>query len=89
LISGKKPNIRFSYAWWQDENLQDRHSLIADPKCPNWKKDDFSVSPDSPALDLGFELFHLDDVGPRKQTGRDHPTGLERRAEEKPEGHIE
>jgi len=45
---------------------QDTHSLIADPLFVDLSKDDFRLSPDSPAKQVGFEPFDISDVSPRK-----------------------
>ena len=88
LLPGKKP-IRFSYEWWQNSNLQDRHSLINDPECLNWKSDDYSISSDSPATEMGFVSIDMKNVGPRKSTTIDPDTSPEGNGEVKPFGHIE
>ena len=43
----------------------DRHSLVADPKFKSWKRRNFTLAKDSPALALGFTPIDLSDVGPR------------------------
>jgi hypothetical protein len=43
----------------------DQHSLVADPKVRNLDKRDFTLLPDSPAFELGFEPIDLSQVGPR------------------------
>ena len=89
LIPGNKPNIRFSFEWWQNDNLQDRHSIIKDPKCLNWKNDDFSISADSPATEVGFISIDMKDVGPRERTMIDPGKSPDGNGEAKPFGHIE
>lgn len=46
----------------------EQHSLEADPQFANPAKEDFRLSPDSPARKLGFEPIDLSKVGPRKPT---------------------
>lgn len=46
---------------------QDRHSLVADPRFADLAARDFALSPDSPALELGFQPIDLSDVGPRPE----------------------
>jgi hypothetical protein len=46
--------------------LMDRQSLYADPRFKNPAKRDFTLLPDSPAFELGFEPIDTSDVGPRK-----------------------
>jgi len=50
----------------------DHHCVVADPKCKNPAKDDFTLAPDSPAItELGFEPIDLSDVGPRPREQRE------------------
>jgi hypothetical protein len=44
----------------------ERHSVEADPRFRNPANNDFSLPPDSPALQLGFKPIDLSAVGPRK-----------------------
>jgi len=44
----------------------DHHSIYADPKFKNPAKGDFTLLPDSPAFQLGFEPIDTSDVGPRE-----------------------
>jgi hypothetical protein len=46
---------------------QDVHSVLADPKLADPANDDYRVTPDSPAIKLGFEPFDTSDVGPRSE----------------------
>jgi Right handed beta helix region len=48
---------------WQVEGF-DQHSQISDPKFMNAEKDDYRLSPDSPAWKLGFEPIPTDRIGP-------------------------
>lgn len=48
---------------WQDKGL-DRHSLIADPLFTDVKKGNFHLSPNSPALKMGFKPIPIDKIGP-------------------------
>lgn len=44
----------------------DVHSLIADPRIIDRSRDDFRLSPQSPALQLGFIPIDLQQIGIRK-----------------------
>jgi len=46
---------------------RDRHSVIADPLFADPENGDFTLSPGSPALMLGFVPIDLGDVGPREK----------------------
>lgn len=48
---------------WQGKGL-DQHSLIADPLFADIKNGDFHLSPDSPALKMGFKPIPIDKIGP-------------------------
>ena len=48
----------------------DRHSLVADPLLGDLKQCDFTLAPESPALELGFEPIDVSDVGPRSPEKR-------------------
>ena len=89
LVHGKKAGIRFSFDWWQNQNLQDRHSLIDYPGCVDWKNDDFSVRAVSPALEVGFVPIELKDAGPRKAVYDDQDSRREGEPEVRPVGHVE
>jgi hypothetical protein len=45
----------------------DRHSLAADPRLGDPRRGNFALSPDSPALSLGFVPVDLSKVGPRRR----------------------
>ncbi|MDD5705852.1 MAG: hypothetical protein PHR35_07995, partial [Kiritimatiellae bacterium] len=49
----------------------DVDSVVADPGFTNPEAGDFTLSPDSPALALGFKPFDLSTVGPRGKVGAD------------------
>jgi hypothetical protein len=49
---------------WQELGL-DRHSVNEDPRFVDPENDDFRLTEDSPAFDLGFEPIDLSEVGPR------------------------
>jgi hypothetical protein len=82
-----------SFEAWQAAGL-DKSSLVADPRFINPGALDFRVRPDSPAVDLGFENFPMDQFGVitpelkklarqghRRANGFLHPEILERRNE--------
>lgn len=50
---------------WHDE-----HSVVADPRFFDPKKDDFRLRADSPALKLGFQPINDSTVGPLQSPGR-------------------
>jgi len=67
-LSGTMPEGfkgRMTLAEWQAKGL-DVHSLFADPLFADPDNDDFRVKPESPALQLGFKNFPMDDFGSRK-----------------------
>ena len=43
----------------------EQHSVEADPRFRDPRKDDFQLAPDSPALKLGFQPIDLSNAGPR------------------------
>ncbi len=49
----------------------DRHSRVADPRFADLEAHDFTLQPDSPALEMGFEPIDMSDVGPRPKGQRD------------------
>ena len=80
-----------SFERWQAAGL-DEHSLLADPRFVNPAGLDFQVRPDSPAVNLGFENFRMDQFGVitpklkklalwghRTANGHLHPEILDRR----------
>lgn len=52
------------FASWQARG-HDRHSRIADPRFVNPESGNFTLAPDSPALQMGFVPIDLSQVGPR------------------------
>jgi hypothetical protein len=63
---GPQP-VSFAGENWQQWQArgQDVHSQIADPLFVDWKKGDFRLQPNSPALKLGFVPIDLSRVGPQ------------------------
>lgn len=60
---------------WKDKGL-DQHSIIADPLFSDVVRSDFTLSPDSPALKMGFKPIPFDKIGPYKDPLRARwPTG--------------
>jgi len=65
------PNVTDGDFWgaWQKLGF-DRHSVIADPKFRDAKRDDYRLKPDSPALKLGFKPLPLEQMGLYKSPDR-------------------
>ncbi len=64
--------IRFgelSFEAWREKG-HDRGSRIADPGFADPQQADFTLSPDSPAMEVGFRPFSTREVGPRDQAKR-------------------
>jgi len=59
----------FSWDEWRSLG-NDRHSLVADPGLEALQAGGFTLPPDSPALELGFQPIDLSDVGPRPKGQR-------------------
>lgn len=57
---------RLTWEEWREKGM-DEHSVQADAKCANPKKDDFRLKRTSPAFALGFVAFDVSQVGPRKE----------------------
>ena len=57
----------WSFEEWQ-KHAQDTHSLIADPLFVDAEHDDFRLGAQSPALKIGFRMFEVGQVGPRKSS---------------------
>ncbi len=62
-ITGVDSDMNFEQ--WQAKGL-DRHSLFADPMFVDAENGDYRVSPDSPALKLGFKNFAMNQFGVMK-----------------------
>ncbi len=56
---------QLSFAEHQAKRGKDLHSLVADPKFADPKKDDFALPSDSPAFEIGFEPIDIRPVGPQ------------------------
>lgn len=72
-IGADPARLKFSGATWDDWRRRghDIHSVVADPLFRDAASFDFQLSPDSPALKLGFHPIDVSQVGPRKdRTGR-------------------
>jgi len=65
------PVPKFNLSEWQAATGNDRHSIVADPGFKDLANFDFTLSPDSPALPLGFRPIDLSDVGPRPPERRE------------------
>ena len=52
----------YSFEEWREHGL-DRNSVVADPLFVDPANGDYRVKPESPALELGFENFDMDNVG--------------------------
>ncbi|MBD3346809.1 MAG: hypothetical protein GF401_17265 [Chitinivibrionales bacterium] len=61
----------FDWKTWQSWR-NDRHSVIADPKCNNIDSRDFTMAPDSPAQEIDFVPIDISDVGPRQKEKRSY-----------------
>ncbi|MCS6861879.1 MAG: right-handed parallel beta-helix repeat-containing protein [Abditibacteriales bacterium] len=61
---------RMTWEEWRDKGM-DVHSVLADAKCVNPKKNDFRLKRTSPAFALGFVAFDVTQVGPRDGARRD------------------
>ena len=68
MLSGSTPHglpqSEYTMEQWQKLGY-DLHSIIADPKCRDLSRFDFTLDDDSPALSLGFKPIDMSDVGPR------------------------
>jgi hypothetical protein len=72
-VSGKPPrSIRrgtdesLDFEAWQSVG-NDRHSVVADPKCADLAKRDFTLAPDSPAKEIDFAPVDPNRAGPRER----------------------
>lgn len=65
----RHPDIHFpgnlTFRDWRGTRGQDGHSVIADPLFVDPSTDDYRLRDGSPALDLGFQSWDLQDIGPR------------------------
>jgi hypothetical protein len=52
-----------TFAEWQEDMGQDKHSVVADPRFVSAAKRDFRLRSDSPALKLGFQPIDTSTVG--------------------------
>jgi parallel beta-helix repeat protein len=57
------------WAAWRNRGL-DRNSIVADPLFSDVVKEDFTLSPASPALKLGFQPIPINKIGPYKDPQR-------------------
>jgi parallel beta-helix repeat protein len=69
---GTKNTPNGPFAAWLAAGF-DKNSKIADPKFMNPAKDDYRLSPDSPALALGFKLIPVELIGPDGWAKRGQP----------------
>jgi hypothetical protein len=62
-------SIKFNTLTWQQwqQKGKDVHSLYTDPLFKDPAHYNFTISPNSPALRLGFEPIDMSEVGPRKR----------------------
>ena len=64
-VGGRNPGIESKYMnidEWQSLGF-DQHSIMTDPLFRNPEKGDFKLEPNSPAFELGFKEFPLDQFG--------------------------
>lgn len=64
-----KSTDKGSWAAWQDKGL-DQHSVIADPLLADILNGNFTLSPLSPALKMGFKQIPFSNIGPYKDPRR-------------------
>lgn len=69
LFMLEKGGRKLTLAAWRRLG-QDRHSIVADPRCRNLRKRDFRIPANSPALRIGYRVPDLHDVGPRPRCRR-------------------
>ncbi len=50
------------FAWWREQGYE-AHSIIADPLFVDAAHDDYTLPPESPALELGFEPIPVERIG--------------------------
>jgi hypothetical protein len=64
-IIGRSRGLKdLDLAQWQKIG-NDLHAAVTDPLFHNLQKQDFTLAPESPALQLGFKPIDVSDVGPR------------------------
>ncbi len=56
----------WTFEEWKNRGM-DQNSLIADPLFADPKNADFTLDPNSPALQLGFEPIDTSQIGPRAE----------------------
>ena len=54
-VHADKFGVQFDFPTWRNALGQDTDSVIADPKIPGIREFDFTLAPDSPAYQLGFQ----------------------------------
>jgi len=69
MMRAKGYDRRFDWAEYLSFGY-DAHSIIADPRCADIKRFDFTLGKDSPALALGFKPIDMSDIGPRPREKR-------------------
>jgi parallel beta-helix repeat protein len=69
LVPYMKTSDDLQWEKWKDSGL-DKNSVIADPLFTNSASGGFQLSPDSPALKLGFKPIPFDKIGPYKDPRR-------------------
>ncbi len=64
---------KITFEQWQEQVIQDRNSIIADPKFADAENGDFTLPANSPAYDLGFLPVDFSTAGPRPRHLRNQP----------------
>ncbi|MCL5097411.1 MAG: right-handed parallel beta-helix repeat-containing protein [Candidatus Omnitrophica bacterium] len=64
LVTGEwvNPPVTDRFAWWREQGFE-AHSMIGDPVFVDAAHDDYRLSPDSPALKLGFKPIPVEQIG--------------------------
>ena len=57
--------LKYTFDEWKEKGM-DENSVIADPMFADPENGDYTISPESPAIKLGFKPFPLDDFGLEK-----------------------
>jgi len=60
-------------AYGRDEDVYDIHSIIADPLFVDAENGDYRLTPDSPALKLGFQPIDIPSIGIRRKGPQEPP----------------